>query len=43
MNIENMTIIDWLILIGLGIVGGTLSFLVTFFIKWLREDDEVSE
>ena len=38
MNIENMTIFDWLILIGFGIVGGVLSFLVTSFIKWLREE-----
>ena len=38
MSIETMTDIDWLILIGLGIVGGMISFLVTSFIKWLREE-----
>lgn len=38
MNIENMTIPDWLIVIGLGCVGGMLNFLVTFFIKWLGEE-----
>ena len=38
MNIENMTIFDWFILIGLGIVGGILSFLVTSFVKWLGEE-----
>ena len=40
MNIENMTITDWLIFIGIGIVGGILSFLVTSFIKWLRETEK---
>lgn len=40
MNIENMTIFDWFILIGLGIVGGILSFLVTSFIKWLGEETD---
>ena len=38
MNIETMTITDWLILIGLGIMGGMINFLVTSFIKWLKED-----
>lgn len=37
MNIENMTILDWLMIIGLGVVGGILNFLVTSFIKWLRD------
>lgn len=39
MSIENMTITDWLIIIGLGIVGGILNFLVTSFINWLREEE----
>ena len=38
MNIENMTITDWLMIIGLGIVGGMISFYVTSFINWLREE-----
>lgn len=36
MSIENMTVIDWLIIIGLGITGGLISFLATSFINWLR-------
>lgn len=38
MNIETMTITDWLILIGLGVMGGMINFLVTSFIKWLKEN-----
>lgn len=38
MNIGNMTITDWLMIIGLGIVGGMINFLVTSFIKWLIEE-----
>lgn len=37
MNIESMTILDWLMIIGFGIIGGVINFLVTSFIKWLRE------
>lgn len=40
MNIENMTIFDYFILIGLGIVGGILNFLVISFIKWLGEETD---
>ena len=29
MNIETMTITDWLILIGLGVMGGMINFLTT--------------
>ena len=38
MNIGNMTITDWLMIIGLGIVGGMINFLFTSFIKWLIEE-----
>ncbi len=37
MNIETI-IPDWLMIIGLGIVGGIINFLVTSLIKWLREE-----
>lgn len=38
MNIESMTIFDWLMIICLGIVGGVIHFLVTSFINWLRDN-----
>ena len=38
MNIENMTIFDWFILIGLGIAGGIINFLAISFVKWLGEE-----
>lgn len=38
MNIENMTILDWFMIIAFGIVGGILSFLATSFVKWLKEE-----
>ena len=38
MSIENMTAIEWLAVVGLGIVGGILHFLVTSFINWLWEE-----
>lgn len=38
MNIENMTIFDWFILIGFGIAGGIINFLVISFVKWLGEE-----
>ena len=40
MNIENMTISDWLMIIGLGFVGVVINFLVTSFIKWFKELSE---
>ena len=40
MNVENMTISDWLIIIGLGIVGGMINFLIISFIKWLGEETD---
>ena len=39
MNIETMTIPDWLMIISLGIMGGMINFLVTSFIEWLREEN----
>jgi len=38
MSIENMTAIEWLAVVGFGIVGGILHFLVTSFINWLMEE-----
>lgn len=43
MNIETMTILDWLMVICLGVIGGILSFLVTSFIKWLGEEKQIDE
>lgn len=33
-----MVISDWLMIIGLGFMGGIINYLVTYFIKWLSEE-----